>query len=141
MRTLLFLLLSGCAAPTLWQLDSIVTGERAFDSKRLICSDPILSPLQFEVVATEAGTIGFLSLAKYRLTSASHLEAQFSIDGDKWTEELPILEGRMRLKLPTNLTCRLIEALQSGKKVDILLDGFEQRLDPERFAELYKQLH
>ncbi len=143
-RCLFLLTLTACSTSNIWILDSIATGEKAFDSARLICSNQSLSPLQFEVVALETGIESFLSLSRHRLTASSEdpnaIEAQFTIDGKKFFEMIPLLEGRMRLRLPPELTGRLTRALQEGKKIDILLDGFEQTLEPERFSKLYDQL-
>jgi len=143
-NSFLLLTLSACTATNIWQLDSIATGEKAFDSAKLVYSDPMLSPLRFEVVGQESGIESFISLSKHRLTVSSEnpnaIEAQFTIEGEKFVEMIPILEGRMRLRLPPELTGRLIEALQEGKKIDILLDGFEQTLEPERFSKLYEKV-
>lgn len=137
------LILSACTATNIWQLDSIATGEKAFDSARLVYSDPLHSPLRFEVVGLETGVESFISLSKHKLSpSRDHpnaVEAQFTIDGEKFVEVIPILEGRMRLRLPPELTGRLIEALQEGEKIDILLDGFEQTLEPESFQNSMKR--
>ena len=85
----LFLLtLSSCTATNIWQLDSIATGEKTFDSSRLVFSDPIHSPLRFEVVSLESGVESFISLSKHKLTpSPDHpgaVETQFTIDGEKF---------------------------------------------------------
>lgn len=138
------LILSACASSTIWKLDSIATGEKAFDSARLVYANAIASPLQFEIVGQETGVESFLSLSKHRLTASSEypneIEAQFTIEEEKFVERIPLLEGRMRLRLPPELSGRFIEALQEGKKIDILLDGFELTLEPERFSKFYEQV-
>ena len=43
-------------------------------------------------------------------------------------------EGAMRVRLSLEITERLIQALQDGQEVSILIDGFEEKLDPTQFA-------
>ena len=135
------LLLTSCAGPNLWTLDTLATGEKAFNSAKISHVDLNHSPLQFEVVSTKAGVASFLKLTKYQFTSSQEypgmVEAFVSIDGEKFTEILPILEGRMCLRLPQQLTDRLTRALQDGKKIDIFLDGFGQTLPSEGFSKFY----
>jgi hypothetical protein len=45
----------------------------------------------------------------------------------------------MRLKLPKEITSQIISALQDGKEVAILLDGFQQTISPSFFQERYKE--
>ena len=68
------------------------------------------------------------------------IKAEFRIGEEKIEETLPLLEGNMRLRCSSQLTERLIVALQEGKEVIILVDGFEERLNPAHFLRAYKKL-
>lgn len=139
-----FVSLSACTGSKNWQFDAISTGNSTFDSARLVYADSKLSPLRLEFVRLESGIEAFLSLARHRLSiSSKHpesIEAEFIIDQEKYVESLRLLEGRMRLRLSTELTEKLIQALQDGKEIGILIDGFEQKITPVYFSEFFEKL-
>ena len=141
MRFSLFFIaiLAGCAATNPWKLESIATGEALFDSARLTYSDTV-TPLRFEIVRIESGIETFLSLTKYKFTTANGIKIEFDIAGEKSEETVPFLEGKMRLRLPAELSERLINALQEGKEVAMIADGFEQHLNPDQFTTQYEKL-
>lgn len=122
-----------------WKLESIATGDRVFDSARLIYSNSD-SPLRFEIVQLETGVEAFLSLMKFKFTSLETVAMEFLINGERFEETAPLLEGKTRLRLPQETTERLIRALQDGREVVMMVDGFERHLDSERFLEQYKKL-
>ena len=75
------------------------------------------------------GKVGaFLNLTQFRFKDKHEIEIFFTIDTKSFTESLPVLEGGMRLRLPEEITREIILALRNGKKVSILVDGFEQTL-------------
>lgn len=141
---MLFLTL-GCSQKQSWQLDSIASGNAIFDSARLIYADAGQSPLRLEIIRLGEEEEGFISLLRYRFTSSAEtacfIEAQFVINGECRQARLPLLEGSMKLRIPPSVTEKLIEALQEGHKIDILLDGFKQEIDPTGFPDLYRQFH
>ncbi len=137
---LLFFVCSGCSPSTLWKLDTIATGNGAFDSTRLTYFNPISSPLQFEMICMETGIESFLNLTKYKfLPGKNGIKAQLQINGEITEEMIPVLEGKMRVRLSNMLTQSLIEALKKGQEVSIFIDGFEQHLMPDPFLKLYFQ--
>ena len=138
--------LAGCAtgaAP--WHLDSIATGDKAFDSKRLIYQDPASqSRLRVEFIRVGADVDLFLSLSQYTLTPSSldppSILVEFKIEGEPPFQEMIALhEGKMRLRVPSPIKDRIASALQGGKKVGILVDDFEETLSPEQFAKTFEQ--
>ena len=136
---LLFALLTGCTASNPWKLETISTGDRSFDSARLTYSDND-SPLRFEIVRMEANIEAFLNLKKYKFTPSDKVKIEFTIDGEKTIETVPFLEGKMRLRFPQETALKVIEALQEGQEVVIMVDGFEQRIYPELFKKQYEKL-
>lgn len=131
--------LAGCTAASPWKLETISTGNRSFDSARLSYSDND-SPLRFEIVRMETNIEAFLNLKKYKFTPSDKVKIEFYIDGEKTTETVPFLEGKMRLRLPQETTKRVIEALQEGMEVVIMVDGFEEHIYPELFKKQYEKL-
>ena len=141
---LICLILAGCAGTQSWRLDAIEAGDKAFNYTKLIYIDPKSAPLNFEIICQDTLVEAFLYLTKHKLTPPQEhpqsIDVEFTIDDQRFCESVPLLEGRMRLRLPQELAERLILALQEGKKIDILLDGFQQRLNPECFPKLYAKL-
>lgn len=135
----LILIFCGCTAASPWVFESILTGEKTFDAARLVYSDHD-SPLRFEIVRLETGIEAFLSLTKYKFSDPENIKIEFNIHEEKIIEILPLLEGNMRIRFSSELTMRLIRALQEGKEIAILVDGFEQHLDPGYFVKQYEQL-
>jgi len=132
--------LNGCTAPGLWQCDSMITGHPIFNSIKLTYSDPLSSPLQFELIRTHTSTESFLNLTKYQFNpSLIEINAQFTIDEEVCEAKLPILEGKMRLKLSSELTKQLVNALKNKKEVIIMVDGFVQNVRSDQFPYLYEQ--
>jgi len=136
--------LAGCREAN-WKLESIPTGSYSFDTARMVYHDPkSASQLRLEFVRQKNEISSYLNLIRYRFqplaTDPPTVIALISIDGTSWNEPLPVLEGRMRLPLPSSLTQRLISALQEGKKIAILVDGFEEILFPDQFSTFYEKL-
>jgi hypothetical protein len=120
---------AACSLSSPWKLESIDTGERLFDSARLIYSDST-SPLRFEIIQIGGGTEAFLSLTKYKFNPTREVNIELHINEEKFQATLPLLEGKMRLRFPSELTKLLINALQEGKQITIMADGFNQQLAP-----------
>ncbi len=140
----LFLAAAGCSSPNYWKLDAIAAGNRSFDSSRLCYSDPNSdSPLVFEILKVGDQIDSFLNLNQFHWGSDSKnlstIKGTFLIGEERFEEEIPLREGRMRLRLSSEMTERMILALHEGKKVSILIDGFEETLDPNQFPRTYEQ--
>ncbi len=131
--------LASCTTKTPWVYESLGAGASPFDSARLTFSDA-KSPLRFELVRLESGTEAFISLMRYQFPPSGPVRAAAAVLGEIREEDLPCLEGKMRLKLTESFAAWITDALQDGKEVVIMVDGFEQRLEPERFAMQYKKL-
>ncbi|MBM3184179.1 MAG: hypothetical protein FJZ64_02610 [Chlamydiae bacterium] len=135
----LLLIFTACSAPNPWKYQSIPVDDPIFDSARL--TYVASSPLQFEIMRLGQEIEGFLNLTKHKFSSSKKtVKAEFRMGEDKIIAELPVLEGNMRVPLPLPLTNQLISALQEGKEVVILVDGFEERLNPNRFFSFYEKL-
>lgn len=145
-NTLYATLLFGCSAPaTIWHLDSIATGDRSFDSSRLFYQNPEShSRLRLEFIRVADQIDLFLSLSQYSLTPSpsdpSTILVQFSIEGEPpFQESITLHEGKMKLRIPPEIRDRIASALQEGKKVGILVDDFEETLNPSQFTKIFEQ--
>lgn len=141
-RFFVLLLLSGCLSPSSWYIDAIAAGDLDFDSARLCyLEQERTTPLNFELLRIGQEVLAYLSLSQFRFqpTSAlcSEIEAKFQIREKTFYETLPVLEGKMRLRLSSEMTERVIHALQEGQEIVILIDGFEKRLKAESFSKMY----
>jgi len=141
-KELLFLaLLGGCAnAPDPWHLDAIATGNPHYDSSRLVYNSP-LSHLKLEFLKTEKATAAYLFLQQHRFTPAADdphsAEVFFTLGGMVFKESIHLREGRMRLKLSSEVTERIIFALQEGEQVAIVANGLKETIDPGSFEAAY----
>lgn len=132
---LVLLFVCGCA-PTAWRLESINSGDAAFNAARLLYQDS--SPLRLELIRSGEEISSFLSLTQFWFQPPI-VKARFLLGETALEESLPVLEGSMRLRMPPKLTEQLIAALREGKKVSILVDGFEETLFPDQFSKLYEK--
>ncbi|MBS0625558.1 MAG: hypothetical protein JSS32_05875 [Verrucomicrobia bacterium] len=135
---LLLLFLAGCAAPNPWRYDSISAGDPLFDSAKLTYS-PLTGypPWKIEVLKMGGETEVHLCLMQYKFHpmagDPSKIKVVLALEDRQVEETLPIFEGSMKLRLSDTLASTLIESLQDGKKVGILIDGFEETIDPDLF--------
>jgi len=136
---LLIALLTGCTVSNPWKFETIATGEQVFDSARMIYSGND-SPLHFEIVRLEEGLVAFLNLKKFKFNTSDDVIIEFEIGEEKSAISVPSLEGRMRVRIPSDTAEQIILALQEGKEVAIMVEGFEQRLHSERFIKQYQKL-
>jgi len=135
------LLLAGCSNSSSWRYDAIPNGESAFESARLLYSSPA-SHLKLELLKLQ-GTVRaslFLTLHRFTASPSHSVQVTLSIDGKQFSEPIAYHEGRMRLSLSKQLTDILLFALQEGKPVAILVDGFRETISPEQFAPYYSKL-
>lgn len=133
-RILLLALLASCSSTNPWHVDSISAGDTCFNSTRLKYTSSDIHPsLVFEMLRIDNGIEAFLSLPRSRL-SPSCKKVLLTIRGIAYEEAIVPHEGRMRVRLPEATTSRLIQALQDGEKVSILMDGFEENLEPDQFS-------
>lgn len=140
---LLSCFLWSCSTSSHWQLDAIVAGDKQFNSARLKYTTPrTTSPLSFELARVGDHLEAYISLVRYHFVKAedSSIKISFTFNEEQKEERVPLLEGSMRLHLPFQITEQIIDALQKGEKVGILVDDFEQILLPELFSKLYEKL-
>ncbi|MGB7978031.1 MAG: hypothetical protein WCF19_02595 [Chlamydiales bacterium] len=129
------LLTAACSAPCSWQIDSIQTGNGAFDSSRLqYASTQAHCPMLFEMIKIGSRVEAFISLTHLRFTSDAQMKIVFTIDDQPLEDVVPVNEGAMRIRLLPQTTERIIQSLQEGKKIVILVDGFKETLDPDQFS-------
>lgn len=139
---LLFLMgiVCGCTSPHSWTLNTIATGDIAFDCSRLThASAQAHPPIAFEMIKMGDQIEAFINLTRFRFTTQTQVKVLFTISGETFEDWVPVNEGAMRIRLLPETTQRLIQALQEGHKVVILIDGFEETLDPVQFSSSFAQ--
>ena len=109
----------------------------SFTSTRLRYANP--APFLFEMLCLNGEVETFLSLSRFRWSS-NPINVHFRLETEEFQEINTPLEGGMRLRLSPTTTKRLISALQEGQEVVILVDGLEERLQPEQFATYFEEL-
>lgn len=133
-------LLTGCVSSSPWVMDGISAGDAAFNSTRLRYANPESdSHLAFEMRKVGEEIDSYLFLKQFTWTLAESVNVDFVLGDEKVTLALPYLEGGMRLRVPRDMTERMILALHQGQKVSILVDGFEESLSPDQFAKSYNR--
>lgn len=135
------LLLSGCALNnSAWNLDRIASHDTSYSlSKLSFNKENSNSPLGFELTQMGDQVESFLTLSRFYFPDKKSTTISFHIENESFEEEAKIHKGRMKIKLSKETTTRLIQALQNGKKIVILLDSFEQVLEQGSFKRLYEQ--
>lgn len=140
-RICLLALLCGCAGqPRFWVVDSISADDPTFDFSRIrYVSKQAHAPFLFEIHKVSDRLESFLSLNRFRLKESREIKVTFCFNGQEIFVQIPVHEGGMRLRLPEEITNVLIEALQDGHKIGILLDDFEETLDPSQFSDSFSE--
>lgn len=134
----LLALASSCAAPNPWIIDSIAAGNISFDSSRLRYSSPQkFSNITFEMFRMGDQIEAFINLNRPLLEE--NVRVLFTMNGESFEETIDAHEGRMRLRLSPETAQKVIAGLQDGEKVAICVDGYEETLDPSRFASSFAQ--
>lgn len=131
--------LAGCAVtPSAWVVDKIATGSESYDSSRLKYNSSHPHPqIAFEMIRTGDTIKAFINLTRHRLPEQT--KVIFTIDQQTFEDDVVVHEGRMHLKLSRQTTDLLIQALQEGHKIGILLDDFEEILDPGEFSSSFAE--
>ncbi len=129
----LFCLICSCSSSSSWQINTITAGDIAYDASRIrFISSQAHPPFIFEIIEFANEPRAFISLTRFRFTE-NPVGVTLIIEGNSFEERAPVYEGAMRIKLSVEMTQRLVQALQDGHEVAILVDGFEERLDPSQF--------
>jgi hypothetical protein len=122
----------------IWVVDKIATGNEFYDSSRLRYTSSQTHPqLAFEMIRTGDEIKAFINLTRYRLPE--HTKVIFKIEQETFQTDTVVHEGGMHLRLTKETTDRLIQALQDGHKIGILLDDFEEILDPDEFSSSFAE--
>lgn len=135
MRFFFLLLLAGCTASGPWRWEPLTSG--LTECARLCSPSNPSSPLSFELTRFGDEIEAYVSLTQFRFSETPTLRVKLS-SGEE--ESLPVLQGRMRLRLSPTLTQRLITQLQEGHEVKISVDSFDKTLTPQDFLPLYLKL-
>jgi hypothetical protein len=130
-----FLIAASCSTSQLWVVQTIEAGNPLFTSSKLRFLSPQAHPsLSFEMVQTGGEIEAFIHLTRFRFHSSDPIKILFTIHGEEVEDWVSPNEGRMRARIPPEMTAKLIQALQDGDEVSILIDGFEETLDPNQFS-------
>lgn len=80
----------------------------------------------------------FIILNQFRFTE-NPIQVTVIIGANSIHDIVPVYEGAMRLRLSEETTNLMIQALQEGQEIDILVDGFEEKISPQQFPEAFEQ--
>lgn len=137
----LLFLLSCTKGTSPWQIDSIATGDARFNTVKLIHKED--SPLNLELVRTQENIYAFLYLNQFKFHPSSQnpaaIKVKIELENQSFEELLPLLKGKMKVKISPKMTQKIISSLKDGQKVVILIDGFEKRIDEKSFPKIYDQ--
>lgn len=123
---------------TPWKIDAITAGSPDFNTARMKYVDPE-KEMQFQLEWVRMGSQVDLFLISKHFPFHSEW-VTFQVDQEPPFEaKLFLFEGRMKMKVPTEIVSKLIGTLQDEKKVDILVDGMKETLRPHFFIEAYAQ--
>jgi len=144
---LLLTLTVGCVSKSPWQLESIASGEKQFDSARLsCCNTDSLSPLRLEFLRLDTNVELYLSSMQYPFRSDTpdrkSVLVKFAIEGEpSFEQRLPLREGRMRLHIPATAQEKIAAALSDGKEITVHVDDLHETFRPDYFSYLYDQFN
>lgn len=112
----------------------------AIDSSRLtyISKEPH-NPLRFEMLKIGKEVEVFISLERFHFISNNKVTVEFKIGEESFEDLVAVHEGRMRIRLHSEISEKIIQALQDGQEVVIVVDGFEETLDAIQFSSFYSQ--
>jgi hypothetical protein len=138
---LLLAFLWGCTSEeNHWFTDTITTGNSEYDSSHLVYDSP-LSHLKLKLLKTKAEVAGYLFLEEYQFEESPkdphQTEIFLTINGTEFAELLYVREGRMKLKLPSEITRKIIFALQEGGEIDIMASGLNATILSNSFETAY----
>jgi hypothetical protein len=132
-------IISGCTTHSNWQLNSISTGEKDFDSSRLIYApEDSLSGFSLELDFFNSQIHGYLCSATHRLS----MESKLLVELPTRKIEIPLVvhEGQMRAQIPDDVLIQAIQALQDGQTITMIVGSQKQQFKPEQFNNLFHQL-
>lgn len=137
-----FLFAAGCTSRVSpWKFDLLDAGLAEYNCAKLTYSDEKnSSPLRFEMTRIGYEMASYIYIIQYKLGDGASIKVGLQDEDELYEEETPLLEGRMRLRLSKTMTDKLVTALQEGRRVKLVLDGFEQTLESENFLPLYQRL-
>lgn len=134
--------LVGCGSMDPWVLDGIHAGDAQFDSKRLsYLPAGGYPPWKIEFFREGGEILAFVSLVQYGFRSEGLVKVGLEVQGKSvYEEEASVLAGGMRVQFSKGFTSALIQALQEGEKVSILVDGWQETLETVSFKKNFAKL-
>jgi hypothetical protein len=118
-------------------MDHLATGNPVYDSSRLRYT--AASPITFEMLRVGNDIETFLTLTRFRIKERDKVKVHFTTTSGSFEDFASVHEGNMRARLSQEATEKIIASLRDGEKVVILLDGFEQTLEPTKFSQVFAE--
>ena len=130
-----------CSPQSNWQLSSIPTGQKEFDSARLCYSKAdCLAGMNLEFFCVNGIITAYLSTSGRRIDTEESATALVQFKSGTIEIPLSIHEGRMRVRLPDELTAKAALALQEGEAVTVTIGSNMQTFQPEEFSAQFQKL-
>ncbi len=130
-----------CSPQSNWQLTSITTGQKDFDSTRLSYStEDRLAGMNLDFFCANGLVTAYLSTSGRRFSMENDAKALIHFKSETVEIPLTIHEGRMRVRLPDELTAKTTAALQDGEAVTIMIGSTAQTFQPDQFSIFFNKL-
>lgn len=132
----------GCASTeTYWQYHEISTGQNEFDSAKICyASRDALGGMNLEFFQSNGKITGYLNSVARCFKTEGQLSAQIQYSSASEPIFLNVHEGRMRASLSQESTEKIVQLLQDGQSITIIVDSQSQDVAPGQFNLLFHQL-
>ncbi|PIS01417.1 MAG: hypothetical protein COT84_02385 [Chlamydiae bacterium CG10_big_fil_rev_8_21_14_0_10_35_9] len=139
----LLLLITSCATKSNWHLSQIDSQEVQYRSSRFVYHPDKYCDLELELVCYQNETKAFINLLHEALIQENNkpILLTFTIDGTSYEGATYLLKGGQRLQISEPLTDKLINSLQQGKEISIILNSSQLDIDPGNFTKIYAKRH
>jgi hypothetical protein len=132
-------LFSGCSSSSSWELSAIASEQKQFDSARLrYLPENQFTEMNLELIYSNGGITGYL--VGDRQFTNDETKALISIGSEKLSVPLAMHAGRMRARLPDEITLKVVCALQKNQALTINVGALQQQIEPEKFSDRFNQL-
>lgn len=141
-RFFLLVLLAACSTKSDWSYQKMPASRESFASRKLTYTGKNrFHGLELELLHLKDKIYGYINIFSQKVPSHEGL-ASIAIKIDEKTHEelVPLLKGEQRLLLSDKIIDLITGALLSGKSVKILLEGYEDELEPQDFHTQFRKL-
>jgi len=130
-----------CSRQSNWELSSIPTGQQDFDSARLsYLSTDRLAGMNLDFFCSNGNITAYLSTSGRPISAEESVKVLVRFQSETFEIPISLHEGKMKVRLPDELTAKTALALQDGEPVTIMIGSTMQTFQPEQFSTLFQKL-